>query len=181
MKISIRTTRHQKTSTRLRANAQGLSKDWYDIHQEELSSNVILDQLKLIINEAGRGEEETVFTSLNGGKVDLDGADLVRAIMITRAARQKYPCVISEKHFNQIANDDIDLNIHVSVSSQGKIHEYRVKLGVEIDKMNFWWSDKDIRDYFAQLLPNRISQNRSFKYSEYPIDLLYYAFYEAFK
>lgn len=156
-------------------------KDWYDIHQEELSSNVILDQLKLIINEVGRGEEETVFTSLNGGKVDLDGADLVRAIMITRAARQKYPCVISEKHFNQIANDDIDLNIHVSVSSQGKIHEYRVKLGVEIDKMNFWWSDKDIRDYFAQLLPNRISQNRSFKYSEYPIDLLYYAFYEAFK
>ena len=67
------------------------------------------------------------------------------------------------------------------MSSRGKINEFRVKLGIELDKMNKWWSDRDVRNYFEQLLPNRISQNRSFKYSQYPIDLLYYAFYEAYK
>ena len=49
---------------------------------------------------------------------------------LTRAARQKYPCVISEKHFNQIANDDIDLNIHVSVSSQGDVYKRQALLTV---------------------------------------------------
>ena len=153
--------------------------DWFQ--RNTIPNEVILDNLKLIVNQVDNGEEETVFASLNGGKVDLDGADLMRAILITRAARQKYPTVISEKRIRQIANDDIDMNIHISVSSQGKIHEYRVKLGVELDKMNLWWSDRDVIDYFEQLLPNRIAKNRDFKFRDYPIDLLYYAFYEAFK
>lgn len=153
--------------------------DWFQ--ENTIANEVILDNLKLIVNQVDNGEEETVFASLNGGKVDLDGADLIRAILITRAARQKYPTIVSEKRIRQIANDDIDMNIHISVSSQGKIHEYRVKLGVELDKMSLWWSDKDVIDYFEQLLPNRITQNHNFKFREYPIDLLYYAFYEAFK
>ena len=152
---------------------------WFQ--ENTIANEVILDNLKLIVNQVDNGDEETVFASLNGGKVDLDGADLIRAILITRAARQKYPTIVSEKRIRQIANDDIDMNIHISVSSQGKIHEYRVKLGVELDKMSLWWSDKDVIDYFEQLLPNRITQNRDFKFREYPIDLLYYAFYEAFK
>ena len=67
------------------------------------------------------------------------------------------------------------------MSSLGKINEFRVKLGIELDMMNNWWSDRKVRSYFEQLLPNRISQNKSFKYSEYPINLLYYAFFEAYK
>lgn len=156
-------------------------KEWFDNHPNELYPDIILNHIKLIVNEVKSGEEETVFASLNGGKVDLDGADLVRAILITRAARQKYPTIISQKTINQFTNDDIDFNINIKVSSNGKIHEYRVKLGVEIDKMNLWWSQKDVRAYFEQLLPNRIERNRSFNYSDYPIDLLYYAFFEAFK
>lgn len=142
--------------------------DWFK--DNTLPTDVILDNLKLIVNHVDNGEEETVFASLNGGKVDLDGADLVRAVLITRAARQKYPTITSQNRTNQLANED-----------QNKIHEYRVKLGVELDKMSLWWSDKDVIDYFEQLLPNRISLNRAFKYRDYPIDLLYYAFYEAFK
>lgn len=153
--------------------------DWYQ--KEKLAAEVVLDDLKLIVNVVDNGEEETVFASLNGGKVDLDGADLVRAILITRAARQKYPYVVSENNIKQIANDDIDMDIHIRVSSQGKINEYRVKLGVEFDRMSLWWSNKDVIDYFEQLLPNRISQNKMFRYRDYPIDLLYYAFYEAYK
>lgn len=153
--------------------------EWF--RTNSLEERTILDHLKLIVNKVESGEEETVFASLNGGKVDLDGADLVRAILITRAAKQKYPSLLSEKTFHQIANDDINLNINIKVSSQGKINEFRVKLGIELDMMNNWWSDRKVRSYFEQLLPNRISQNKSFKYSEYPIDLLYYAFFEAYK
>lgn len=153
--------------------------EWF--RTNSLEERTILDHLKLIVNKVESGEEETVFASLNGGKVDLDGADLVRAILITRAAKQKYPLLLSEKTLHQIANDDINLNINIKVSSQGKISEFRVKLGIELDMMNNWWSDRMVRSYFEQLLPNRISQNKSFKYSEYPIDLLYYAFFEAYK
>ena len=153
--------------------------EWFNINN--LEERTILDHLKLIVNKVESGEEETVFASLNGGKVDLDGADLVRAILITRAAKQKYPSLISEKTLHQIANDDINMNINIKVSSLGKMNEFRVKLGIELDMMNNWWSDRKVRSYFEQLLPNRISQNKSFKYSEYPIDLLYYAFFEAYK
>ena len=154
-------------------------KDWFE--KNDLPPEIILNDLVLIVNEVNQGDEETVFASLNGGKVDLDGADLVRAILITRAAKQKYPSIFSREKLHQIANDDIDLNIDISISSRGKINEFRVKLGVEIDEMNRWWSKRNVRTYFEQLLPNKISKNRSFKYSQYPIDLLYYAFYEAYK
>lgn len=152
---------------------------WF--RDNNLEAETVLDDLVLIVNEVRPGDEETVFASLNGGKVDLDGADLVRAILITRAAKQKYPSIISHEQFHQIANDDIDLNINISVSSRGKINEFRVKLGVELDEMNKWWSQNKVKDYFEQLLPNKISKNKAFKYSQYPIDLLYYAFYEAYK
>lgn len=153
--------------------------EWF--RENDLETKTVLDNLVLIVNEVRPGDEETVFASLNGGKVDLDGADLVRAILITRAAKQKYPSIISREQLHQIANDDIDLNIDISVSSRGKINEFRVKLGVEIDEMNKWWAQHKVKDYFEQLLPNKISKNKAFKYSQYPIDLLYYAFYEAYK
>ena len=152
---------------------------WF--RDNNLEAKTILDDLVLIVNEVRPGDEETVFASLNGGKVDLDGADLVRAILITRAAKQKYPSIISREQLHQIANDDIDLNIDISVSSRGKINEFRVKLGVEIDEMNKWWAQNKVKEYFEQLMPNKISKNKAFKYSQYPIDLLYYAFYEAYK
>lgn len=153
--------------------------NWFS--RNDLNPKTVLDDLILIVNEVRPGDEETVFASLNGGKVDLDGADLVRAILITRAAKQKYPSIVSREQLRQIANYDIDLNINISVSSRGKINEFRVKLGVEIDEMNKWWSQNKVKDYFEQLLPNKITQNKAFKYSQYPIDLLYYAFYEAYK
>lgn len=153
--------------------------DWFK--ENELQSNTILDDLKLIVNQVDSGEEETVFASLNGGKVELDGADLVRAILVTRAAKQKYPTISSKDLINKIAGEDINLNIDVTVSSQGKINEFRIKLGIELDEMNKWWSNPDVQSYFEQLLPNRIVKNKSFKYNQYPIDLLYYAFYEAYK
>lgn len=134
---------------------------WFQ--NNELTPEKILDDLVLMVNEVEQGQEETIFASLNGGKVDLDGADLLRAILITRAAKQKYP------------------SIDTTISSREKVNEFRVKLGVELDEMGKWWSQKKVKDYFEQLMPNRISKNHSFKYRQYPIDLLYYAFYEAYR
>ena len=169
---------HTKDQFYIMAVADAIQ-EWF--RENKLETKTVLDDLVLIVNEVRPGDEETVFASLNGGKVDLDGADLVRAILITRAAKQKYPSIISREQLHQIANDDIDLNIDISVSSRGKINEFRVKLGVEIDEMNKWWAQNKVKDYFEQLLPNKISKNKAFKYSQYPIDLLYYAFYEAYK
>lgn len=169
---------HTKDQFYIMAVADAIQ-EWF--RENKLETKTVLDDLVLIVNEVSPGDEETVFASLNGGKVDLDGADLVRAILITRAAKQKYPSIISREQLHQIANDDIDLNIDISVSSRGKINEFRVKLGVEIDEMNKWWAQNKVKDYFEQLLPNKISKNKAFKYSQYPIDLLYYAFYEAYK
>ena len=169
---------HTKDQFYIMAVADAIQ-DWF--RKNKLETKTILDDLVIIVNEVRPGDEETVFASLNGGKVDLDGADLVRAILITRAAKQKYPSIISREQLHQIANDDIDLNINVSVSSRGKINEFRVKLGVELDEMNRWWAQNKVKDYFEQLLPNKISKNKTFKYSQYPIDLLYYAFYEAYR
>lgn len=156
-------------------------KEWFDKNADCQIDNTILKDLKLIINEVESGEDETVFASLNGGKVDLDGADLMRAILITRAAKQKYPETIIPIEIPKIIRDDLDINVGINVSSRGKINEYRVKLGIELDKMNLWWSDEDVKEYFKQLLPNRISHNKDFKFADYPIDLLYYAFFEANK
>ena len=169
---------HTKDQYYIMAVADAIQ-DWFR-KKNKLETKTVLDDLVLIVNEVRPGDEETVFASLNGGKVDLDGADLVRAILITRAAKQKYPSIISREQLNQIANDDIDLNINISVSSRGKINEFRVKLGVELDEMNRWWAQNKVKDYFEQLLPNKISKNKTFKYSQYPIDLLYYASIEPF-
>lgn len=125
----------------------------------EIDFNEILDDLKLIVNKVEAKEEEQIFANINGGKVDLDGADLIRAILITRAAKQKF----------------------TNESDKEKIGNFRIRLGLELDSINLWWSNEKVRAFYEQLLPNRISQNKDFKYKEYPIDLLYFAFYEAYK
>lgn len=134
-------------------------RQWFEEHPSGVSRETLLDDLRLIVNEVDSGEEETVFANLNGGKVDLDGSDLMRAILITRAARQRYP----DK------NED-----------RSKVNAYRVKMGVELDGMAQWWADRDVQAYFAQLLPEKIKDNKGFRYGRYPLNLLYFAFFEVY-
>lgn len=155
--------------------------EWFDRNSGARLEDIILKDVKLIVNVVDSEDGETAFAGLNGGKVDLDGADLMRAVLITRAAKQRYPKEKTSAVITQKIGGEVAFNIDISMSSQGKVNEYRVKLGQEIDGMWRWWSDTDVREYFIQLLPNRITQNRSFKVSEYPIGLLYFAFFEAYK
>lgn len=135
---------------------------WFEVHKsvkDEMAFK-ILYHLKIIVNQVEHEEEEIVFSSLNGGKVNLDGADLVRAILITRAVRQKY------------SDDPGNLE---------KIGSFRAKLGLELDEASRWWGIESVNNYFKQVLPNGLAKNSRFNASAYPVDLLYYAFYEAYK
>lgn len=134
--------------------ARGI-KDWFT--DNDISNDIITDKLQIIINKMGAGNEESIFAGLNGGKVDLDGADLVRAELITRSAREKYG----------------------NTSTPAKTNEFRVRIGIEIDEMNRWWADENHKKYFQQFLKHATTKNAQFNAELYPIDLLYQLYYEC--
>lgn len=128
---------------------------WFE--NKQLNFDIIWKKTQLIVNKLDNKieeeKEEKVFANINGGKVPLDGADLVRAVLITKSAKEKSP----EKQ---------------------KINEFRVRMGMEIDEMNRWWDTKDVQDYYQQFLPSELEREVSFNQKEYPISLLYKIFYE---
>lgn len=131
-------------------------REWFDNHDYKLDANVVLNRLKLIVNKMEEGNETSIFAGLNGGKVDLDGADLVRAELITRAAREKYK--------------DIDPQ---------KVGEFRAHIGLELDELGRWWGDPNHKIFFSQLLPE-IKTGKEFR-DTYHINLLYRLYYAAYR
>lgn len=131
--------------------AEGI-KEWFDKKGNSLCIKTVTDRLKLIVNnmESPTVSEEEIFAGLNGGKVDLDGADLVRAILITRSAKEKY-----------------------YESSAEKVKEFRMRIALELDEMNLWWAQKEQKNYFEQFLPENKLKVSNFKHASYPIGLLY--------
>lgn len=138
--------------------------------------NKVLNDVVLIVNKLEGSNEENVFANLNGGKVDLDGSDLLRAILITKAANEKYPSSESNYNFRTPL-----VNIEITEGPSSRINEYRIRLGMELDSIAALWSKKDVKAFYSQILPNDISKNKRFQCSKYPIGLLYLAFFEAYK
>ena len=133
-------------------------KEWFE--EQKLSADTILNRLKLIINKInGKEEAETIFANINGSKVPLDGADLVRAVLMTRSAKEKFTESNSEK----------------------KINEFRVRMGMELDEINRWWSVEEVKSYFQQFLPNATEKDENFNQKEFHINLLYKLFFEIYK
>lgn len=135
--------------------AKGI-KEWFEDDAHTLDTSTITDHLKLIENAMEKGNENDIFAGLNGGKVDLDGADLVRAELITRAAREKYR--------------KLDPN---------KVGEFRVHIGLVLDEMVKWWNDLDHQTFFSQMLPND-KDTKEFS-NNYKINILYRLYFEAYK
>jgi len=135
--------------------AKGI-KDWFDLKGNSLQIKTFTDRLMLIVNnmETPSVSEEEIFAGLNGGKVDLDGADLVRAVLITRSAKEKY-----------------------YGSSSEKVKEFRMRIALELDEMNLWWAQKEQKTYFEQFLPENKLKVSNFKHASYPIGLLYKLYY----
>ena len=60
----------------------------------------------------------------------MDGADLVRAVLITRSAKEKYNGELADK-----------------------VKEFRMRIAMELDELNLWWAQKEQISFFQQFLP----------------------------
>ncbi|MFV8356845.1 DUF262 domain-containing protein [Flavobacterium sp. XS1P32] len=124
----------------------------------------LLKSVKVIVNKInGAISEEKVFGNLNSKRVPLDGADLVRAILITRVAYEE------GKREGDIKNIV-------------RVNERRVKIGWELDQINNWWSREDVKKYFSKLVTIKSEEasvgNKLFNEEKYPINHLYLLFAE---
>lgn len=141
-------------------------KKWSNAEDKANFSRKILNHVKLIINrieEEGNTSEEKIFGNLNSKRVPLDGADLVRAIIITRVAKEE-------------GKKEGDIKNIV------RVNEKRVKIGWQLDQINNWWSRGEVKNYFARFISIKSEEagvgNKLFKEKKYPINLLYLLFAE---
>ncbi|MCX6250552.1 MAG: DUF262 domain-containing protein [Bacteroidetes bacterium] len=124
--------------------------------------NGLLHQVKLIVNKVDSNNEEKVFGNLNSNRIPLDGADLVRAILITRVANEE-----SEK-----VGD---------IKNIVRVNERRVRIGWEMDEINTWWSKDEIKGYFKAFIKNKSEGDIIFNADNYPINNLFLLFSEKKK
>lgn len=118
----------------------------------------ILDCVKVIVNLPRNIDEQELFENLNGKRVPLDGADLIRALIITRVAK---------KEFGEFG-DSIKQNV--------LINERRVRIGSMLDAINLWWTDENKKTYFRQFSKEvsvADSNSVAFDNASYPINFLY--------
>lgn len=118
----------------------------------------LLNNVMLIVNRISGIEEQELFMNLNAGRVHLDGSDLVRAILITRVAKQEM-----EEH------DSSEIKTVV------RLNERRIRIGWELDELNSWWSKKDVAAYFTPFITIKTGEKETVKFDheKHPINLLY--------
>lgn len=118
----------------------------------------LLKKVKLIVNRVKNVKEVELFMNLNAGCVHLDGADLIRAILVTRVAKEEMEVFDSEN-----TQDVVRLN------------ERRIRIGWELDEINNWWSRNDVKNYFSRFISINKSAEESISFNENinPINLLY--------
>jgi hypothetical protein len=112
---------------------------WFDNNKgtvnKDIFKNKILKNVKLIVNRIENVSEQELFMNLNTGKVPLDGADLIRAILITRVAKQ-----------------EMELYDQKNVKDVVRLNERRIRIGWELDEINQWWNQENVREFFLPLV-----------------------------
>ena len=131
-------------------------KEWFGKKKEEeinVFKEKFLNRTKFIVNLIDAKNEKTVFRNLNSGKAEMDGADLVRAVLLTYSPKESG---------KKGATDELK--------------EKRISLGIELDGMEQFWSKKEVKEYFASFytFPDEKNKNDrvSFK-KERGINYLY--------
>ena len=119
----------------------------------------LLDHVKLIVNKPSiDSDEQELFMNLNTGKVSLDGADLVRALLITNVAKE------------ELAGNNLEDTKNIV-----RLNEKRVRIGLELDEISAWWNQPEIKNYYTWL--NKITvpetETIAFDSTVYPVNLLY--------
>lgn len=141
-------------------NAYKAIQTWFETYPNSVTAmkDKILNHVKLIVNLPKNIEEQELFENLNGKRVPLDGADLIRALIITRVAKKEI--------------GDIDDSIKQNVL----INERRVKIGLMLDRINHWWADENKKNYFHQFAKeSKVPDEESISFNDvtYPINHLY--------
>jgi hypothetical protein len=129
---------------------KGIDKESY---KEKLLKNV-----KLIVNRITGIEEQELFMNLNASRVHLDGSDLVRAILITRVAKEEM--------------EEFDSS---EIKTVVRLNERRVRIGWELDEINAWWSKHEVVNYFSAFTTIDTGEKETIKFQQdkHPINLLY--------
>jgi uncharacterized protein with ParB-like and HNH nuclease domain len=125
----------------------------------ELFKEKFCNKVKFIVNEIHSDiKEQELFMNLNTGKIPLDGADLIRAIIITRVAR-----------------DEMQDSNPFSIKDIVRLNEKRTRIGWELDQLNQWWSNKNVKNYFRpfQKIEADIQETIIFNSDINPINILY--------
>ena len=141
-------------------NAYKAIQTWFETYPNSVTTmkDKILNHVKLIVNLPKNIEEQELFENLNGKRVPLDGADLIRALIITRVAKKEV--------------GDLDDSIKQNVL----INERRVKIGLMLDRINHWWADENKKNYFHQFTKeSKASDENTISFNDvtYPINYLY--------
>lgn len=141
-------------------NAFKTVQSWFDSYPHKIDDmkDKILNHIKIIVNLPKNIDEQELFENLNGKRVPLDGADLIRALIITRVAKTE----VGE------LDDSTKQNV--------LINERRVKIGLLLDSFNLWWSEENKQIYFRQLTKEaKISESTSVAFDDNisPINNLY--------
>lgn len=134
---------------------------WFYNNKEtsvDIFKEKFLNHVKLIVNRVEGVNEQELFMNLNAGRVHLDGSDLVRAILITRVAREEM-----QEYDSDNVEDIVRLN------------ERRVRIGWELDELNSWWSKPKVSEYYSKFRNKQIAPQETIKYNEknQPINFLY--------
>ncbi|WP_131725305.1 DUF262 domain-containing protein [Chryseobacterium sp. Leaf180] len=130
----------------------------YNIQKEQFTEK-LKHNVKFIVNEIHSNiKEQELFMNLNTGKVPLDGADLVRAIIITRVAKEEMV-----NYRNDVIKDIVRLN------------EKRTRIGWELDQLNQWWSEEKVKHYFSPFVKIETDPQETIQFDEEinPINILY--------
>ena len=98
-----------------------------ELADKDLFLNKLLEHVMFICNYIEGENEERIFGNLNSKKIFLDGADLVRATLITRVTLEE------SKRESDIKNIV-------------RVNERRVRIGWKLDEINAWWGDYNIKN-----------------------------------
>ncbi|MDT7828861.1 DUF262 domain-containing protein [Pricia sp. S334] len=134
--------------------------DWlHGLEDKDKFKQKLLNDVKFISNYIEGQEEEKIFGNLNSKRIYLDGADLVRAILITRVT-------------NEESKRESDIKNIV------RVNERRVRIGWHLDEINYWWSQPYIREYFNPWIKLKSTGDTKFDREKHSINNLLFLFAE---
>jgi uncharacterized protein with ParB-like and HNH nuclease domain len=111
----------------------------FDLSELKAFNEFVLNYVKLIVNEIEPHiDSERVFRNLNSNKVGLTEAELIKGLLLTKAARVNSE-QIKQKHYREIL-------------------EIRTALGRQWDEIMTWVNDEKVKHFFFSIKNKSVSE-----------------------